>query len=580
MALYNFLSGSSIDNVTNFLFDNLQSGDCYLGYSRGVPELQWGISAMVFVEHSTIADNSSFPICVAKSGDIYTAEKFFDLNSVNLVSGTTDVNRELFIGKVLNTDTTFSNVEYLSTDTIGELSLSYVGEDWMVIEGLSKYYYELITPSVSASYYIFNYTKNNIYATKILNKSFVNIPYYTTSCNLYMKADGETEYTLIKSNLQRTINIIGESYVTGMFAPETIAASGQDAVFIENTINKTTLLNASFILKDTSGNILIENMDFVDPESGNPSGIYTEINSLGNSSKYIAFKYPYVNAELQYIKFMVGTKQNDELAIWNEMLPYNTAIPTSDSNPPGLDVSYLKNPGLSTSIFDVKGLVQILPEEVTFVKELFNNTEEATYTNLGFEIEEIELNGPNTEHLGIVKYFTQAGSGATIVQLNDFHTFVVGDIIVDPTVPEITYTVIGVDYSFGSSYIALNRSLVTDLAKNYVLTSNPSSVTARIKLAKTTDKKKALKYGFVAVLVNKIVDLVGVNSPTEDIYRQLFICYKPKDSTGNICDSFIHRTIFNSTDFVYDVGTVMYICNKIPIYRKWANISEEFKIIL
>jgi len=584
MAQFNFLSGSSIDNVTNFVFDALQSGDSYIGYAKGVPEMQWGINALVYIDHTEVNNISSFPSsAVAKGTDTYTSNKFFDLNSVSLISGANDTNREVFIGKVANTDTSMSNVEYFDSSEIGSLKLSYIGKNWAVIEGLSRYYYNLMTVSASASYYVFNFNKNKLIACKIMSKSFVNIPYYTTNCNLYIKKDGESDFTLIKTNIQRTINIIGESYVSGLNAPENIEVGDLDIIFSESisgTTHKSDMLTATFLLKDESGNILIDNMSFVDPEVGNPSGLYTEISSLGSGSKYLTFKYPYVNSELQYIKFMIGSKQNNELAIWNEVLPFDTAIPTSDSNPPGLDVSYLKNPLFAKSIFDIKGIIKIEPTDVEFVKEMFNDTEKTTYQDLGFEIETIDLTGPNTEHLGIIRLFTQAGSATSVIPLNDFHTFVVGDVIEDPIVEGMNYTVIGVDYSFGSASIVLNKALVSDLAKNYVLTSTPSDISARVTLAKTSDKEKALKHGLPSVLISKSVDLTGINSPTEDIYRQLFISYKPKDNTNTVCTDTIYRDMFDINNFEYHTGTVLYVSNKIPVYRKWANIAEEFKIIL
>jgi hypothetical protein len=181
----------------------------------------------------------------------------------------------------------------------------------------------------------------------------------------------------------------------------------------------------------------------------------------------------------------------------------------------------------------------------------------------------------------------------------DFHSFVVGDTIFIPYKPQTvltvgkTYTVSTIDTTSGSSSVTFTEPLLLEenLLINDVLNSNPTNVTASIMLAHTTDKDKALSYGFYNVLIDKEVPIKNSASsacPTENIYRQLFICYKPKYSVGN-CTADIYNTdanalvptqIFNTTTWKYDIGVLLYLSNKIPVYRKWANVNEQFKIIL
>jgi hypothetical protein len=276
-------------------------------------------------------------------------------------------------------------------------------------------------------------------------------------------------------------------------------------------------------------------------------------------------------------------------------LPYDSIIPTSDSNPPALDITYLKNPLMSTSIFDVNGLVKINVADVSFVKEVNNDTEKYYYEEKGFSIETLTLHGSPTTHVAILK--TSAGSGIDILPVYNNTNFAVNDFIFIPynindtteNPSGLTYTISEVNYTDGNNTIRLTPALILTipLPANYELVSNPSNVNSVITLATTTDKNKALKYGFYNVMISKEVSLTGVYSPTEGIYRRLFISHRPKTRLGAICSNGVYSgddnqfgANFNLSTWEYDVGNIMYVSNKVPIYRKWANSNEQFKIII
>jgi hypothetical protein len=54
MANFNFLSGSSIDIFPTFLFDIMENEDCFLGFAKGSPANQWGISTLLHTTHLKI----------------------------------------------------------------------------------------------------------------------------------------------------------------------------------------------------------------------------------------------------------------------------------------------------------------------------------------------------------------------------------------------------------------------------------------------------------------------------------------------------------------------------------------------
>lgn len=602
MANFNFLSGAAIDNVAPFLYDALTSGQAYLGFGRGTPELQWGVSALIYFSGPESASGANWSdTFVAKSktsqglptGDTSSSTKFFDVNSLTYVPGSTIENRKVYIWRVENQYTNFENYTEYTVEELGDLHLTFVGENWAIVRGLNRYYYDLLSYSSSASYYILPASRDTSKALKIMNKTYRDIPAYAQSCDLYMFETSGASGTKVKSGLQRTINILGEVLVTGMRAPEIINPGDEDEIFIQTYTNKQTLIGdgtyPKFALKDQSGYVLVDDMTFVDP-GGDVNETFTEISLIGNSQKYLTLRYPFAGSN-QYIKLLVGTNIQDELAIWNEILPYDAVNPVSDVNPPALEVSYLKNPILAKSLFDIKGLTKIALSEVEFIKEILTVDEQLYYINEGFTIENIDLTSPNTHHLGILR--EAAEHGTYTIQLNDNHTFIVGDEfslpqdLSIPNGPIRTYSITGVSYVAGSAYISFDQSLFvynngvsSSLPINYILQSDLTDIVARITVAKTTDKNKALRYGFSSAMITKEVPLIGLESPTEDIYRQLFISYKPLNSDGNLCSFNIEQSLFNVNTFEYDLGLILYMSNKKPIYRKWANTNEQFKIIL
>ena len=82
-------------------------------------------------------------------------------------------------------------------------------------------------------------------------------------------------------------------------------------------------------------------------------------------------------------------------------------------------------------------------------------------------------------------------------------------------------------------------------------------------------------------------------TPTTDIYRQLFITWKPKYydgltsslvycGTGNNIGPDYHsrNTFFDPDDHTNSMGTLFYLANKMPVYRGYIDGNEQFKIIL
>lgn len=588
MANYNLLSGSAIDNYLSFLFDVIDSEKCFLGYARKAPI--WGLDSLVFIEHQTTwTQKIGSPNFEYLDGtDNFLTNKFFDKNSQTLIGGSlSDFYREIYIAYTDDLeDYDLTAFSIISNDLIaggdGRLYLDYVNEFWAKIQNLSPYYYKEIFLDIenhpTRKYYILNYAQDTTIPIKIVKKTKIELPYYATDCRLYYTVDGSQDKNYININLKKTINILGEILITGLIDPDSPNYDLETGTnyFLKNldSSQKSLFLNAgtNFFVEDFNGNTLIYNMKYIAPIPDVNSPILFE----SNSEKYVLYSYfsPYTNETL-YVKVRVGTYSDDEIGIWNESLPFKSSVPVDDSNPPGLDVTYLKNPVVKKSISDVLGLIKIKKEDILFIKELKTLADKETYENYGFEIEEMELIGETSSHLGYIKENVSIGS--TLVKLRDGHSFIEGDdIILGGSFFKVMESV----FLPGNSYVVLDYPLNINLLLGQVIYSEQTNINAKVVFAKTIDKDKALKYNFDSILINKQVDNIGEFSPTEDIYRQIFICYKPKNIDGTECSLDVYSGIFQPQIHDYDIGLLLYLANKVPVYRKWITNKETFKIIL
>ena len=103
-----------------------------------------------------------------------------------------------------------------------------------------------------------------------------------------------------------------------------------------------------------------------------------------------------------------------------------------------------------------------------------------------------------------------------------------------------------------------------------------------LSFVKTTDLNFAHDNLFESIMIEKSL---GADEPTSATYRQIFVSYKPKDSTGTECSSTLYsedltHTIFNTDTYSFDLGQLLYVANKSPINRSSIVGDETFKIII
>lgn len=408
-----------------------------------------------------------------------------------------------------------------------------------------------------------------------------------------------------------------------MFILKEFNAQGKETVF-----NYDTSVNG-----DTIGSMKISS-DSV--KYGNNFKIFNNEKVTGN--KYLLFKSNFSEQDLSvktfYTKVCYNIPETD-LAVYHESLPFlfpsiNSENNVSDANPPGLSLSYIRNRTLSSSIFEINQYIRIkkaqlddqpssIYSKVSYVKELRSTNEENRYAQLGFNgidqggLKRIEsMIMTSTEP--IVRYGNVAPKPNGLPYYKDDTTvylwsndFVVGDQIViirditNSDSPTFSTAVLEVNYEF--NYIIL-ADVIGDEEELVLLPSKASSIyseSAQIKLQAESnviniikyavcDKlDDALVYGMENVMVELHIPKDSNSTLYQGFYRQLFVSHRPfyydtiSSSVQNCGDANIDN--FNSNLYIeeehnWNCGTIIFLANKTPTYRKIIANKEVYKLIV
>ena len=114
---------------------------------------------------------------------------------------------------------------------------------------------------------------------------------------------------------------------------------------------------------------------------------------------------------------------------------------------------------------------------------------------------------------------------------------------------------------------------------------NDNTETA-VTFAYTDDADIARKYYFDLIRIKNTIDNTTIDGTLpasfDYVYRQLFVCVKPKTSDGSYCtaDTYSKYDLFNVTEHAFNFGTVMYLANKQPVDRANLSESEQFTILI
>lgn len=318
----------------------------------------------------------------------------------------------------------------------------------------------------------------------------------------------------------------------------------------------------------------------------------------------------------------------------------NSENNVSDANPPGLSLSYIRNRTLSNSIFEINQYIRINKEsnsdllddpsgvytKVSYVKELRSTNEKLKYFNFGFNIVPNTGGAKRLESLTLTSTEPVIRYGSVAPKPNglpyyEFDTtvylwsndFIVGDAIIisrdvnDSNSSIITTTIEQVNYEH--NYIVLTSIIGKDENNNILIPSDSNSIysdTSQIQLQTESNiinvieyfvcdnLEDALVYGMENVMVEIHIPKDDGQSMYQGFYRQLFISHRPfyYDITNSeikncadevILETFsetIDKSLYIPADHNWNCGTILFLANKPPTYRKIINNKEVYKLVI
>lgn len=620
--IYNTLSGSNISNNSS-LFDRFNNEECFLSFGRS--DNIWGECALVNISLYNDTNIS----------DLFGTDLFNDKKEVSY----SDVTRTVYIYKSTSPDfdttvTNYSKIERSELNTGEPILLEYMNSNWCLLKNLPVNYTDLFSTDNGESYYIFPqqgfYSANPLSDTT--NRNFIKINmksyFFTNSLSEFVKLKliiptTNAIYDVFSDYLTKVTTILGESFVIGLT---------KDIIEDINSMTEATLLSFSnntpvgsardnnpyFYLVDGQNNLKSSRMYLQNTIDTHKIQHIYQTDDKQNT--YLVFKNETIDNQsidnkFEYYYSKISLEQTyNSLAIYNETLPFAYAEITSptnitDVNPPSLDINYLKTNTISKSLFDTKSYMRILNDEFKFVRQIKSSIERDNFTKVGFT----ETNSSNKYFESIIlesdivfRRFSNLSrvheAGTNIFYLFN-NTFFIGELV---HIDNASYTITESNYEFG--YIVIyNDSLIntiptipkklaeaTEFSVADVYSTNETTTINKIEYAVCDQYDDALTYYMDSVMVTKNVPNVSTDI-YGGIYRQLSICYRPSyvDTSGNIYNCGDQRDINNFIDTFgtnlyntiskrYENGTVLYLSNKSPIYRKYiANgVPESFKIII
>jgi len=575
MTIYhNLLVGTSTPQERALFYDMLQNGNLYLGFGRANPI--WGFGTLIKIKQNTGSVNThlAFPndiigTAADQPGKFYTEET--NQMFTNGVGNTT-----VHIGYKPKNATTWTNFFTDGTSDIGDLELIHMNSEWCMIKGLNSTYLERkITELgiVNYDYGIFAWDHDTSTVAVIEALDLVQRKEIKQSVRLMYntKTNATAPTTAIDASiigsLYRNVNALGEMYISGLDADFVQAGVG----YIENN----SLVNATFFLTDENGVVLVDKIKYV--------GKNVDPNEIS-----ITLSYPLVNESVQNSgrMKMLSTGISNRLAIYYEQ--FDDGTDTSDILPAPVTLEYLKNTAFQKSLFDVQGMIKINP--------VITSGNDGACTASGNTLTtSSDLSSVTTSHkLQLVGLhqgtFTIASAAGGTITINETfpETLTSTDWFIQET-SELNFArridnqdtkniLFGVKDTNGN-VTDPNFPGVDSVSPNPVITVtiNDNSETS-VEYAVTNDITDAKNYMFDLVEVSKIV------TPTEattGIYRELFLCYNPKNSVGVNCTNteYNHAGIFNESKHEYDLGTIVYIARKEPVFREHLQTDEDFKIL-
>jgi len=629
MNNYNQISGSHINSNTKLLFKEFEKENFYLAFLRS--EEAWGSCALINI---SLPPNVDSITDILASG-IETDGLFVDKNCSGY-----DISQsftKIRIYKTISTTSDFnSNMNnYSSIEELEDVNLTliHMNNSWCSIKGLPYNHSEFLNNENGNKYYIF-VDQNDTYPLHPIISNMVKIKEipedyisYTENVKLVLSSPPDSNHssrfdTLKVLNLVKYTSLLGEVVIKGL------SDNGFGTVGLDETINTTKINNEYLEYVNISNSS--SGFYFYLADSNNlqisPNLYLKHINNNifnvdSKGIRYIIFTFKDFVAQEATLKITYESP-NNTLAIFNEKIHDFSSV--SDAVPPSLSNSYLRHGNIEASLFDIKNLIRLQKEypstdgslytNFSFVREIRSSEEKRKYiedygfTTTSKKIHTIDILNSS----GIIRYgnIRPKPNGAPYLSTDKrlylwSVDFIVGDKIrfrkqttSNTYYPLSSYfTITSIDYN--NMYIGVDKPLgtidiipsTTDTRINpQVMLHEPSTTNISIEFALCSSYEDALKFDMTSIMVD--VQL-GKSSELFDIYdgiyRQIAICHEPKylniDNEVITCTDIsyvedIEHRLFNPITHQWDLGTVVYLSNKQPLYRKFITSVESFTLII
>ena len=641
--IYKKISGATTDTLNSLLFKEFDKEKFYLAFLRNTDT--WGNWALV-----KISLNDTLSNILASTPDVNN--KFTTRN----IAGYTENSLKVGIYKTTSSVTNFGGEDLTVFQQIPELidydlSILYLNSSWAVIKGLPADYHKFINTNANEKFYIIKnntsvYTEhpdNKLAIAKIENK--IDLSEYIYSESVVLSAVKDDSEVLAMSNLTKSVNMLGEVSIDG--AEESYAEGFTEQVLIDNySVDGTTFSSdisnwPYFTLRNgiNKQTLIYDKMYLI---KGKDEYNNDTIWHVSNKDKYMLFKASNSFGTDFFIRISIGNTDNG-IGIYHESLPFDYELidsmnTVSDANPTSIDITYLKDQSISSSLFELLNLTKIKKSQLTdtldtdcyskvsFVRELTNLTEKNRYLGYGFvennssaakRIENIDVTiDPDLDgyvyHYGNIRRNPNTTSGnypSKCLRLYLYsNPFIVGDVIniryfdeshstYDNNKTQKYITVTGVSNQEDNYYIDLSTPTLFEIKFNSespeeeainkdeaAIYSEQTTILSRVTYAVCDSYDNAVKYNMNSVKIEMHIPKQNLAaSMYTGIYRQVAICHEPyyfPAGVKTICtDDYYSSDLIDST-YCNDMGSVVFISNKTPIYRQFLDSKELFVIII
>jgi len=573
-----FLGGSSVEYDKSLFYNLLTDGKAYMGFARESPI--WGFSTLIKLTQRSGSIWPSDVMGESGDGDGDTG-KYYDTNSLRILdsgdepaSGT-----DVFIRRILKSDNT--KIIRDSGTTAGTAVTNK-----LVNTGID---FSAVVPAISVGDTVLNTTDNTTALVTTIGTTSL-----TLNDDIFIEGESYQVYTVDDTKFitvgtddigSLTLDYINEEWarisgfdydsftvILDTYTPDLYdyylfnyeQTNVQTRLKIETVekMSRSRIQSNVRLMYSTTTNATVPTSDFSNEMIGDLRknvNVLGEVEITGLNPTFITDGNGYiVDKGLSAATFFLATSDG---TVIQDNINYVSLVNTDDElslvlSYPLVDEAIQNSGRMKISVTRNSDKLGIFNERFSTGQSVSDNSPPPLQLNY---IKQGSVHDSLLDVLGLVRIDSSEVSFAKRIDNSETEKKIFGDID-DPE----SYPVIIVDSADNKDTIMMNENAETTTM-----------------FAHTTDQDIARKHYFDLIRINKTVSSsVG----TTKIYRQMFICYNPYVSGVEATDANYTNdstdTIFNSSEHRYNLGTVLYIANKKPVFRNHLSNPESFKIFI